>query len=125
MQITEQYLNRFATKPAKPTEIPLNGYEQGATHAISIDDGQETCLGVTYRDDYTMEEQWDVKEGRDKRETFVIPRRGNDPVGTVGYRFSGLIKLMDLRDWYRKKEGVKDESETPVIEGEVIPPPAD
>jgi hypothetical protein len=104
MQVTPQYLKRFATQVRGfPAEITLNGYEQPATNAIGVDDGDGTFLAVTYRDDYTIDEQYDIKEGADKRETFVIVKRGTDTVGTVGYRFAGLITLDDLRSWYRRK----------------------
>jgi len=109
MQINEQYLERFATRIyGKPAEIALNGYEQGATHVITIDDPDGTNLAVTYRDDYPSDAPWDIKEGTDKRETFVIVKRENETVGSVGYRFAGLIKLDDLRAWYRRKEGIED-----------------
>lgn len=109
MQINERYLERFATRIyGKPAEIPLNGYEGGATHAITIDDDQGTSLSVTYRDDYPADAPWDIKEGTDQRETFVIVKRETETVGSVGYRFAGLIKLDDLRAWYRRKEGIED-----------------
>ena len=109
MQITQAYLERFATQVrGKPAEIPLNGYEQGATHAITIDDPDGTSLAVTYRDDYPSDAPWDIKEGTEKRETFVIAKRGAETVGKVGYRFAGLIALDDLRSWYRKREGITD-----------------
>lgn len=102
MQVTEDYLKRFATQVRGfPAEIPLNGYEQPAAHAIGIDDPDGTYLSVTYRDDY--ETPYDALPGADKRETFVIVRRGADAVGSVGYRFAGLITMDDLRSWYRRK----------------------
>lgn len=103
MQVSEKYLERFSVPPGEPDEILLNGYEQPATHVISVDDDQGTCLAVVYRDDYSADEMFDLKDGTDKRETFVQVRRGNDLVGSVGYRFAGLVKLDDLRAWYRRK----------------------
>jgi hypothetical protein len=108
MQITQAYLERFATQVRKPAEIPLNGYEQPGTHAISIDDPDSTFLSVSYRDDYPSDAPWDIKEGAEMRETFMIVKRGADTVGSIGYRFAGLIKLDDLRSWYRKREGLTD-----------------
>lgn len=109
MMVTEQYLERFATQVrGKPSEIALNGYEQSASHVISIDDPDGTYLAVQYRDDYPSDQPWDVKDGADKRETFVVVKRGADTVGSVGYRFAGLIKLDDLRSWYRRREGMED-----------------
>lgn len=109
MQINQEYLVRFSTQiRGKPAEIPLNGYEQPAQYIISIDDADGTQLGVSYRDDYPENAPWDVKEGTDKRETFVIVSRGVQTVGSVGYRFAGLISLTDLRAWYRRKFEVKD-----------------
>lgn len=113
MQISEQYLARFATRIyGKPAEITLNGYEQPASHAITIDDADGTSLAVSYRDDYPSDAPWDIKEGTDKRETFVMIKRGADTVGTVGYRFAGLISLDDLRTWYRRKEGITEDGNT-------------
>lgn len=107
MQVTEQYLTRFATQVrGKPAEIPLNGYEQPATRVINVDDPEGSYLAVSYRDDYPAESPWDIQEGTDKRETFVIVRRGADAVGSVGYRFAGLITMDDLRSWYRRREGL-------------------
>lgn len=109
MQITEKYLKTFATRIyGKPAEIQLNGYEAPATHVISIDDENETSLAVTYRDDYPSDEQWLIKEGTENRETFVIVQRHAETVGSVGYRFAGLIELDDLRSWYRRREGLED-----------------
>jgi hypothetical protein len=102
MQVTEDYLKRFSTQiRGFPAEIPLNGYEQPAAHAIGIDDPDGTYLSVTYRDDY--ETPYDALPGADKRETFVIPKRGPETVGSIGYRFAGLITMDDLRSWYRRK----------------------
>ena len=109
MQITEQYLDRFATQiRGRPAEIALNGYEQAETHVIAIDDKDGTSLAVTYRDDYPSETPWDIKEGSENRETFVMIKRGDKVVGSIGYRFAGLIKVADLRAWYRRKFGVED-----------------
>lgn len=113
MQVTEQYLTRFATQVrGKPAEIALNGYEQPASHVINVDDPDGTYLAVTYRDDYPSETPWDVKEGTENRQTFVIVRRGLDAVGSVGFRFAGLITLDDLRSWYRRKEGITEDGNT-------------
>lgn len=102
MQVTEDYLKRFSTQiRGFPAEIPLNGYEQPAAHAIGVDDPDGTYLSVTYRDDY--ETPYDALPGADKRETFVVVKRGTDAVGEVGYRFAGLITMDDLRSWYRRK----------------------
>lgn len=110
MQVTEDYLKRFSTQiRGFPAEIPLNGYEQPAAHAIGVDDPDGTYLSVTYRDDY--ETPYDALPGADKRETFVIPmretfvipKRGPETVGSIGYRFAGLITMDDLRSWYRRK----------------------
>lgn len=107
MQVTEDYLKRFATQVrGKPAEITLNGYEQPATRVINIDDEVGTYLAISYRDDYPSDTPWDIQEGTDKRETFVIVRRGADAVGSVGYRFAGLITMDDLRSWYRRREGL-------------------
>jgi hypothetical protein len=107
MQVTEDYLKRFATQVRGfPAEIPLNGYEQPAAHAIGVDDPEGSYLSVSYRDDY--ETPYDAVQGADKRETFVIAKRGAETVGKVGYRFAGLIALDDLRSWYRKREGITD-----------------
>lgn len=104
MQVTPQYLERFATQVrGKPSEVTLNGYEQPAGNAIGVDDPDGTYLAVTYRDDYPSDAPWDIKEGADNRETFVVIKRGSDTVGSVGYRFAGLILLDDLRSWYRRK----------------------
>ena len=108
MQITQIYLERFAIKARKPSEIALNGYEQSATHVINVDDPDGTYLAVSYRDDYPSDAPWDIKEGSDKRETFVVARRGPDAVGSVGYRFAGLVQMDDLRSWSRRKEGLTD-----------------
>lgn len=109
MQINEAYLMRFATQVrGKPAEIALNGYEQPGSHAIGVDDPDGTYLAVTYRDDYPSDAPWDIKEGAEKRETFVLIKRGPDTVGSIGFRFAGLITLDDLRTWYRRKEGLKD-----------------
>lgn len=107
MNVDETYLKHFATQVrGKPAEIALNGYEQPWTHVINIDDPDGTYLGVTYRDDYGS--VYEAVAGADKRETFVVVRRGADSVGSIGYRFAGLITLDDLRSWYRRKEGVED-----------------
>lgn len=107
MLVTQDYLTRFATQVrGRPAEITLNGYEQPASHAIGIDDPDGTFLAVSYRDDY--ETPYDAVPGADKRETFVVVKRGVDTVGTVGFRFAGLITLDDLRSWYRRKEGLID-----------------
>lgn len=102
MLVDEQYLTRFATQVrGKPAEIALNGYETPGTHVISVDDPDGTYLSANYRDDY--ETPYDAVPGADKRETFVIVKRGPETVGDVGYRFAGLISLDDLRSWYRRK----------------------
>jgi hypothetical protein len=93
MNVTEQYLNRFAMRiRGKP-----------ATHVKAVDDEDGTSLAVSYYDSYSPDAQWDIKEGSDKRETFVIIMRGEKVVGSVGYRFAGLITIDDLRSWYRRK----------------------
>lgn len=115
MQVTEKYLERFASRIyGKPAEIPLNGYEQPATHVISVDDGNETCLAVTYRDTWPTPEPWEppVPEGTENRETFVTIRRIDQTIGKIGYRFAGLITLDDLRAWYRRKEGITEDGNT-------------
>lgn len=100
-------MTRFATQVrGKPSEIALNGYEQSATHVINVDDEDGTWLAVSYRDDYPSDTPWDIKEGADKRETFVIVHRIDGVVGSIGYRFAGLIKLDDLRSWYRRQKGL-------------------
>jgi hypothetical protein len=102
MNVDETYLKHFATQVrGKPVEIALNGYEQPWTHVINIDDADGTYLAVTYRDDYAS--VYEAVAGADKRETFVMVKRGTDTVGSVGYRFAGLIALDDLRSWYRRK----------------------
>lgn len=104
MNVDEKYLKRFATQiHGRPAEIALNGYEQPETHVIAVDDADETSLAVSYRDDYSTDEPWDVKEGSSKRETFVMVKRKDKVVGQVGYRFAGLILPVDLRAWYRRK----------------------
>lgn len=107
MQVTEDYIARFATQVrGKPAEIQLNGYERPGTHAIGVDDPEGSYLSVSYRDDY--ETPYDAVQGADKRETFVTVMRGPEAVGGVGYRFAGLITLDDLRAWYRRREGLTD-----------------
>lgn len=101
MNVDEDYLNRFATQVrGKPAEVTLNGYEASGTHVTSIDDPDGTYLSVRYADEY--ESPYDAVVGADKRSTFVVAKRGADAVGAVGFRFAGLIKLDDLRTWYRK-----------------------
>jgi hypothetical protein len=108
MNVDGDYLNRFSTQiRGFPAEITLNGYERPATTVISVDDTDGTYLSVSWKDDY--ESPYDAVVGADKRETFVIPMRGPDPVGTVGYRFAGLILLDDLRSWYRRKHDLDNE----------------
>lgn len=112
MQITYAYLQRFATQiRGRPAEIILNGYEQPATHVINVDDPDGTSLGVNYRDDWPSDTPWDIKEGAEKRETFVVIQRGSEVIGSVGYRFAGLISLSDLRAWYRRKHGLDEQSD--------------
>ena len=65
MQVTEDYLKRFATQVRGfPAEIPLNGYEQPAAHAIGVDDPDGTYLSVTYRDDYETPYQDAIRHQR-------------------------------------------------------------
>jgi len=102
MNVDDDYLKRFATQVrGRPAEIPLNGYERPAPAVMTIDDPDGTYLSVSWKDDY--ESPYDAVQGADKRETFVIPMRGAQQVGSVGYRFAGLITLDDLRSWYRRK----------------------
>ena len=117
MQITHEYLGRFAVTIAnEPDEIALNGYERPASSVIMIDDDENTYLAVTYRDDHPSDAPWDIKDGTDRRDTFVIVRRDPVVVGSVGYRFPGLIKLGDLRAWYRGKLGLVDVADEPINE---------
>lgn len=108
MNVDEKYLERFAVQiHGKPSEFAVNGYEQPNTHAIAVDDGDAgTYLAVIYKDDY--ESPYDTVEGSEKRETVVIVKRGSETVRSVGYRFAGLIKLDNLRTWYRQEFEVKD-----------------
>lgn len=109
MQIDEEYMKRFAIKiQGDPEEVTLNGEEQPAPSVIGIDDEEGTCLAVIHRDTY--ESPYDTKKGAENRTTFVVVKRGRDTVGTVGYRFAGLITLDDLRTWYREKFNIPEPS---------------
>lgn len=109
MQINPQYLETFAVPiDGEPVAVSLNGYEQFANNAVSVDDADGTYLAVNYYDDYPSDQQWLIQPGTDKRKTFVIAKRGADVVGGVGYEFPGLVRLADLRAWYRDTMGIVD-----------------
>lgn len=121
MQINPHYLETFAVPiDGKPVEVPLNGYEQFANNAVSIDDADGTYLAVNYYDDYPSDQQWLIQPGTDKRKTFVIAKRGADVVGAVGYEFSGLITLEDLRAWYRAKFDIIDPVQLDIAAAAVV-----
>lgn len=105
MNVDERYLEWYSTQiRGRPSEIALNGYEAPASRVISIDDPDGTYLSVSYTDEYPPDTKpSEILEGADKRSTFVIPMRGPNQVGSVGWRFAGLILLDDLRSWYRRK----------------------
>ena len=104
-----KYFDRFAVPvTAEPAEISLNQWEMNAQAAIGIDDPDGTSLSVNYSDEYVDDEPWDIKEGTAKRWTFVVVKRGAETVGSVGYEFPGLIKLEDLRAWYRATFEITD-----------------
>jgi len=102
MHLDARYLKRVAMPvTGAPEEVALNGEEARGGPAIGIDDIDGTYLSVVYRDGYDEDARYDFIQGTEKRTTFVVPRRGQDAVGNVGYRFPGLIHLEDLRTWYR------------------------
>jgi len=112
MQITTEYLDEFAVEPASPREIALNDWEMPATSVIGLDDEDGHYLAVNHWDEWPSPQGW-RNDGVDKRWTFVALQKDNQPVGGIGYEFAGLIKLDDLRTWFRDKLGiVEPEAET-------------
>lgn len=109
MHLDQRYLKRVAVAvTAEPEEVTLNGEEQRGGPSITIDDAVGTYLSVVHRDAYTDDERFDLPTGAEKRSTFVVPMVGPDVVGSIGYRFPGLIMLADLRTWYRRKLGINE-----------------
>lgn len=104
--ITEKYLNKYAVEPSNPTEIALNGYEKFGNGAIGIDDPDGTSLEVLYTDLY--DDIVDAEPGTDKRTTFVRAKQAGETLGSIGWQFPGLIKLNDLRTWYRTTNNITD-----------------
>lgn len=112
MLVTEKYLERFKVKfeteddlfAMQPVEVPLHGFEAGATSAINTDIPQEheraSTLGITHRDTNPPDsELWELDNGL--RQTFVIPVLDANDVDKVGFIFQGLIHPDDARKWYR------------------------
>lgn len=107
MQITTEYIDEFAVKPTKPKEIPLNDWEMPATAAINLDDAEGHGLSVNHWDEWPFPQGWRA-EGTEKRWTFVTLHKNGATLGGIGYEFAGLIKLDDLREWFRKKLGIPE-----------------
>lgn len=116
MQITPEYMERFAVPIAdEPRELQLIGWEMEPNASVSLDDPEGRSLAVNHWDEWPTRHQWDIREGTEKRWTFVIVTNEAGIAGDTGYEFPGLIKLEDLRTWYRRKLGLVDE--TPAGEG--------
>ena len=109
MQIDQQYLKQFAVPlgEKKAVEIPVHGFEPDGYTNIALDDPDETYLSVIYKDDLPDSEKYSAPEGIKDRTTLIIPKRHNKIVGEVGFRFSGLVKVDDLREWYRGKFNIE------------------
>jgi hypothetical protein len=115
MQISQKYLERFAIPVSvEPKKITLNGWEEGGTQAIGVDDPDGHSLAISRWDEWDSDEPWDVQPGADRRWTFVVPMKDGVPVASSGYEFEGLIKAEDIRTWYRSKLGIVDQPTEPV-----------
>lgn len=107
MQITTEYLDAFAIETTEPIEIPLNGWEMFAgAGTINIDDPEEHGLMVLHWDDWPSWRDAIASPGVEKRWTLVTVTKAGQATGEIGYEFPGLIKLGDLRAWYRDKLGI-------------------
>ena len=105
MQVDRKHLKRYAVAISEPAKRKLSGFEVPGDFVVGTDDGFGTQLDVIYidRNDEEAETYDDAL-----RSTFVIPKRGTDPVGQYGYLFTGLVITDDLRTWYRENFKVKE-----------------
>lgn len=110
MQVTTDYLDAFAVGPAGHVEIPLNGWEMFAgAGTINIDDPEDHKLIVVHWDEWPSWREAIAAAATDKRWTFVTVMKDGATVGAVGYEFPGLVRLDDLRSWYRNRLGLADD----------------
>lgn len=111
MQVTVEHLDAFAIEPAEPTEILLNGWEMFAgAGTIAVNDPNGLDLIALHWDDWPSLREAIAAPATENRWTLVTLQKDGKPVGSVGYEFAGLIKLDDLRSWYRAKIGLNDDA---------------
>lgn len=109
MKITTDYLDAFAVEPANPAEIAINGWEMFAgAGSVTLDDPDERTLLVMHWDDWPTWRDGIAAAPTSGRWTHVTIMKDNEPVGPVGYEFPGLVKLDDLRTWFRAKLDIVD-----------------
>ena len=105
MQITHEYLDALAVEVTTPREFALHDWEMPPTATIGLDDPDGHSLAVNHWDEWPSPQGW-RNEGPDQRWTLVVLHKDNKSVGGVGYEFAGLVKLDNLRAWFRAKLGV-------------------
>ena len=113
MNVTEPYLKDFAL-PAiegEPKELTLTEWEESGDWSIGLDDPDGRSLSILYFDEWSPQEQWKIKPGKDKRWTLVRITKVGEAPGTeiiepIGYEFEGLYTLPVLREWFRTKLGM-------------------
>lgn len=123
MIVTQKYLQRFALRAIieQPKLIQLSSWELDGEGSITLDDAEGHALSYVFWDEWSADEQWEIKEGADKRWTFVTLQKDGMTVGEVGYEFSGLIEPIMLREWFRSHVegmnggGVVDSSTQPPL----------
>lgn len=108
MKITHEYLDALAVVPVAPREFALNDWEMPPTATIGLDDQDGHSLAINHWDEWPSPQGWQ-NEGADRRWTLVVLHKDNESVGGVGYEFAGLVKLDDLRTWFRGKLGVVEQ----------------
>jgi hypothetical protein len=110
MQVTRDYLEDFAVKGISTfKEIPLHGWEMDHGGAVTLDDKDGHSITYVHWDDWSADKPWKIKQGTDKRWTFVLLRdKDSNIVGEHGWEFEGLVEPVMLREWFRAHLGFNE-----------------